>query len=172
MCVLLGHDYESVALAYSPDGTRVASVDWYNNVLIWDTQTGQIVHRLNLPPRPGIWPTHDLAWSPDGTRIVIAGSGRDAIQIWNARSGTHERSLTVTADDDDANVESRVVSVRFSPDGRLLASVTGTARSSSGCRAHGSGTRPLMTSTMTTPICAPFRPTDAALPLATARAFQ
>ena len=85
-------------IAVSPDGSRVASAgrigsarvrDWQagapgaaRKAFVWDTRTGKLL--LSLAGAKS--PIHDIAYSPDGSRIVT-GSDDGAAIVWDAGSG-------------------------------------------------------------------------------------
>ena len=75
--------------------------------------------QLNLPEgakvRLGKGGIYDIAYSPDGTRLAVAGS----IGIWLYDTVTHQEIALLTGH------TRRVNSVSFSPDGRTLASGSG-----------------------------------------------
>jgi WD40 repeat protein len=54
-------------LAFSPDGSQIATIDPQNHVALWDTRTGRL-RRLNQPAA-----AHSLAFSPDGSTLAIGG---------------------------------------------------------------------------------------------------
>ena len=69
--VLQSHDDDDdvSVVAWSPDGTRLASGPGFNAVgplSIWDVTTGQRVHVLD---KVFGW---DIAWSPDSTLLAVA----------------------------------------------------------------------------------------------------
>jgi WD40 repeat protein len=66
-------------VAFSPDGTRLASAGWEGHGTVWDTGLG--VDLLTLRPLAGR-PTC-IAWGPDGTRIA-AGANDGTVYIWDA----------------------------------------------------------------------------------------
>jgi mono/diheme cytochrome c family protein len=99
------------ALAFSPDGTQLATAG-YHEVLLWETATGKLIKRLqNLPER-----TYAIRFSANGWWIATA-SGTPAqsgvVRLWDARSGEVIRDLIETDDS--------IFALAFSPNSRLLA---------------------------------------------------
>jgi WD40 repeat protein len=94
-----------IALAVSPDGRLLAT--GAPEVSFWDVATGE--HRGSLA---GVY-SEVLTFSPDGK--TLAGTGpRRSIVLWDVAS---RRRLTLFFGHDN-----HVISLAFSPDGRLLAS--------------------------------------------------
>jgi WD40 repeat protein len=116
---LSGHRPNSMikAIAFSADGTRLASAasDW--TVKVWDTATG--AELATLRGHTGV--VASVAFSPDGQRIASA-SWDHTVKIWHATTG--QEILTLTGH------TNFVAGVAYSPDGTRLASVgwDGTAR--------------------------------------------
>ena len=81
-------------LAISRDGQLVASVDEYDRLLVCNGNDGTILWQIERQY------AYELAFSPDGTQLVI-GSLCDDAQIFDAQSGGHLRtykcSLTAMA---------------------------------------------------------------------------
>ena len=76
--VLHGHNDEVLAVAFHPDGTRLATADRDGGVWLWDLKRGEAVVRL-----PGhksyVW---SLAFSPDGATLA-SGSGDNTVRLWD-----------------------------------------------------------------------------------------
>lgn len=106
-----------LALAFSPDGTRLAIATADNVVHLWDVSGAE--------PKPLV--TVDgfenyaqaLAFSPDG-RTLAAGSADGTVRLWDVSDAAAPRELARLADAADA-----VYSVSFSPSGDRLAAGVG-----------------------------------------------
>ena len=97
------------AVAWSPDGQRIASCADDKTVQVWDASTGKRLASLTGHTSY----VHAVAWSPDGRRIV-SGSWDKTVQMWDASTG--KRLLSFTGH------KSAVLAVAWSPDGRRIAS--------------------------------------------------
>jgi tetratricopeptide (TPR) repeat protein/WD40 repeat protein len=86
--LLAGHPLAVDALAFSPDGKRLASGGAEGVVLVWDVASGQV--HLTLRGHTGR--IYGLAFSPDGRRLVSGGYGQGA-RIWGVASGRVEAVL-------------------------------------------------------------------------------
>ncbi|WP_433714488.1 WD40 repeat domain-containing serine/threonine protein kinase [Nocardia sp. CA-084685] len=110
LTVLTGHTGPVLSVAFSPDGTLLATGSWDTTVRIWDTRTHQPVEQ---PLTDHDDQVYSVAFSPDGT-LLATGSWDTTVRIWDTR--THQpvgQPLT--------GHTGRVNSVAFSPDGALLA---------------------------------------------------
>jgi WD40 repeat protein len=94
--------------ALDPSGSRVVTAG-RRSVRIWDARSGALEHTLSVP---GLI---DASFSPDGS--VVALVTEDGGSVWNASSGELVARLQGTGDE--------FRRPRFSPDGALLATVTG-----------------------------------------------
>jgi WD40 repeat protein/serine/threonine protein kinase len=79
-----GHSNTVYAVAWSPDGKRIASGSGDNTVQVWDAVDGENV---------AIYKGHSntvyaVAWSPNGKRIA-SGSWDSTVQVWDATDGSH-----------------------------------------------------------------------------------
>jgi len=109
---LQGHRGMVTALAWSADGSRLASGSWghgSDHLLIWDTQRWKLLRTLEDPNEL----VFGVAWGADGERLVSAGSD-GTLRWWNPQNGECLLSRH--------GHEGPVQSLRASPDGRLLAS--------------------------------------------------
>jgi WD40 repeat protein/serine/threonine protein kinase len=113
------------SLDYEPGGKRLATGGQDGTVRIWDIETGALLKAL---PR-GAETIYALRYSPDG-RILAAGEGfppwemaesmrgKGVIRLWDSASGKLVRTLR--------GHFQNVMGVAFSPDGKTLASVSGS----------------------------------------------
>ncbi|KAG8778108.1 hypothetical protein FRC12_025162 [Ceratobasidium sp. 428] len=108
---LSGHTDYVTSVAYSPEGTYIASSSWDNTIRIWDASSGKPVGQPLAGHTSGVL---SIAYSPDGTRVV-SGSADKTIRIWHARTGGPVGQPFIGHTD-------RVGSVAYSPDGAYIAS--------------------------------------------------
>ncbi|MGC1375168.1 MAG: TIR domain-containing protein [Anaerolineales bacterium] len=109
--VLRGHRGYITRIAWSPDGTYLASPSADRTIRIWDVCSEACVRTLQ--GHTDI--VKSVAWSPDGQRLASA-SDDTTIRLWDAASGGRLQTLKGHAES--------VQSVAWSPDGQRLASAS------------------------------------------------
>lgn len=107
--VLDGHRNKVNDLVFSPDGTRLISIDTSGWLLVWDAQTGALLHTApRAGPAAKFWA---CAGAPDG-RVFAAGQGQP-ILAFDGATGAKVREY-------DSHI-GVVTGLAVSPDGRHLA---------------------------------------------------
>lgn len=104
-------NFSLLAVAWSPDGTRIAATCTDKTIRIWDVTSGVTVASY----RTGKEWMSDLAWSADNRLIAVANTTA-TVQIWDVVQGRLERTYSGHADS--------VRSVAWSPDGARIASAS------------------------------------------------
>lgn len=116
--VRLRHRQDITAVAFSPDGSLLASSGWDEVIHLWDPQMGKSIRELTDPNRES---NLTIAFSPDGTKLAsTCGNGR--VRLWEVQSGKKLWDIQGHKD--------RTFGLAFAPDGRSLATASyqGTVR--------------------------------------------
>jgi WD40 repeat protein/DNA-binding SARP family transcriptional activator len=122
LLTLSGHNQDVNFVAFSPDGTRLATASYDGTAKVWSLASSSAVpgeELLTLSGHTG-W-VMCVAFSPDGTRLATTSADGTA-RVWDAASG--DELLTLPGH------TGLVYAVAFSPDGTRLATTSydGTAR--------------------------------------------
>ena len=104
-----GHGASVYAVAFSPDGTKLASGSVDKTIRIWNVADGKELHKLDGHPDD----IYAIAFSPDGKRLASVGYGGN-IYVWDVAGAKplfhqHVAPYTMT------------YGVAWSPDGSQLA---------------------------------------------------
>jgi WD40 repeat protein/predicted Ser/Thr protein kinase len=114
-CVALPQPGYVRALVYSPDGTwLLAGGDFEGELLVWDTATGQIRHRIRGVGRS----VRSLALSPDARRVAVG--------TYDVEAGSTMRVVDLATDEEVGAGEGTPYA--FSPDGKWLAGSDGDGK--------------------------------------------
>ena len=97
------------SVAFSPDGTKLASASW-DNVKLWDVETGEYSATLGNELESS---SFAVAFSPDGTKLAC-GSWKDRVELWDISTQKQIASFQ--------GHTGKVRTVAFSPDGTKLVS--------------------------------------------------
>jgi len=114
-------EYEAffLAMAFSPDGTQIATAHKDGSIKLWDVMTGAAT-TLQPPPKPGRdqdqyeLAVQSLDYLGDG-KTLVTGSALGVVTIWDLT--TRKPTLRFKSGDN------KVIAVRFSLDGSTLTTV-------------------------------------------------
>ncbi|RYG68620.1 WD40 repeat domain-containing protein, partial [bacterium] len=123
VAVLDGHPTKVLAMAFSPDGTTLASCsDAFQektaseeiarragDIRLWNVADGELIKIL----RGHALSVNGLAWSPDGSRLASVGESGTAI-VWDSRTFAEVEEFNTSQG------QGRATSVAFSPDNQRL----------------------------------------------------
>ncbi|CEJ62717.1 hypothetical protein PMG11_11209 [Penicillium brasilianum] len=107
-----GHSEAVTSIAWSPNGSRLASASSDKTVRIWDPSTGKCASTLQGHSDS----VRSISWSLDGSRLASA-SDDTIVSIWNPDTG--QRASTLEGH------SGSVTSIAWSPRGNILASASG-----------------------------------------------
>jgi WD40 repeat protein len=108
-----------LAVAYSPDGSLIASTGEDSTLRLWDAYTGELLQVLPVHPFKNGGTT--LAFSPDGTRLATGtdiigpdaeGAWQSSIFVWDTTSGHFLYNIN--------GLTGRIWGITFSHDGKLM----------------------------------------------------
>ena len=111
-----GHSSWVTAVAFSANGTQLASASWDRSVKLWELPSGEEVKTVTRKMKE----VQTLSFSPDGRWLATENSS-NTVTLWDAKSG--REVLTLPGNKPLSLLgKSWVYSIAFSPNGRWLAS--------------------------------------------------
>jgi WD40 repeat protein len=116
--ILTYQEQQAMAVAWAPDGQRIASGGEKGEVHIWDAATGQ-TSLSYVPSSTGVHSNsiEGLAWSPDGkslASVTLADNAISIFSIWDIDANKLKFTFSQHALD-----------IAWSPDGTMVAGVSG-----------------------------------------------
>ncbi len=112
-----GHRQEVYDLAWSSDGTMLASAGWDNTSRVWNVTNGTLKHLfVGIQPsdQPSLFTSmSSVDFGPDNTLLVTGHSLFGLVTIWDMRTGEQSKIIETNTP--------RVTSVRWAPDGNHIA---------------------------------------------------
>lgn len=79
------------SVAFSPDGTVLATGGWDGSIKLWDARTAELVRTLNETHRY----VASVSFSPDGALLASYSLSNDAIKLWDTREWNVRQSVPV-----------------------------------------------------------------------------
>ena len=98
------------ALTVSPDESMVAGASSLGRLMIWNYETGKLLHELNGHTKR----ISEAIFTPDGKNLITS-SHDGPTRIWNIATGKQERHF------ENSNTVKKVTTIVLSPDGKYLA---------------------------------------------------
>jgi len=109
ICRMEGHQQLVNHVAFSPDGTKIASASFDKSVRIWNGRTGKWLATL-IGHVQAVYQCH---WSAD-SRYLVSGSADSTVKIWKMRTMKMARELPGHYDE--------VFATSWSPNGKKIVS--------------------------------------------------
>jgi WD40 repeat protein len=111
---LTGHNGLVSTVAFSPDGSLLASGSWDNVIRLYDTSDPDNPRPVGQPLRGHTNSVTSVAFSPDGKTLASSSSDK-TVRIWDLTTPTDVKELTAPLVGSGA-----IYLVAFSPDGHTL----------------------------------------------------
>jgi WD40 repeat protein len=102
-------------LDYSPDGSHLSGADANGGIIIWDTNSGDLVQTLQIP-LDTCTRVENVTYSPDGRLLAV--KCRENVKVFESKNGSLLANLESSPDDMWLGASSMWIS--FTPDNRYL----------------------------------------------------
>jgi hypothetical protein len=135
IAVLAGHGSPVQAIAFSPDGTLLATGGYDGTVRLWDLATRRPIASPVIRDMPTL-PIESVAFSPDGTTLAIGGYR--TLRLWDAARQRLISDLPIHPGD-------AILAVAFGQDGKTLdtSGIDGTVQAWDNATGRPAGGGPL-----------------------------
>ncbi len=110
------HDGGVPDVAYSPDGSQIASMGAFGEVKLWDAASGELLATLNEDPDQF---GGSVVFSPDGE--TLAGAWATRVILWDLKRREIKATLAGQSIGTTTGYNLGVGQISFSPDGKRLA---------------------------------------------------
>ena len=133
-CVLTDHKLGVNSIVFSPNGQLLASGHKFNNIRLWDIETGKLELIFKGHKYP-LW-TQSVAFAPNGEVLaslsisIQSSDSKAEILLWDAATGEYITTLIGHDKAIDNRIPLHSSSIAFSPNGEILVSgsLDGTVR--------------------------------------------
>ena len=133
-CVLTDHKLDVNSIVFSPNGQLLASGHKFNNIRLWDIETGKLELIFKGHKYP-LW-TQSVAFAPNGDMLaslsisIQSSDSKAEILLWDAATGEYITTLIGHDKAIDNSIPLHSSSIAFSPNGEILVSgsLDGTVR--------------------------------------------
>ncbi|XP_031093569.1 WD repeat-containing protein VIP3 [Ipomoea triloba] len=117
-----GHCLGVVSVASHPTRRIAASASMDSYIRVFDVDSNRTIATLEAPPSE-VW---QLSFNPQGTTLAAAGGGSLSVKLWETTHWQLTSALSIPRPEglkptEKSNTKKFVLSVAWSPDGRLIA---------------------------------------------------
>lgn len=109
--ILRGHRDAVKYATFNSDGKKILSASWDSTICVWDSETGQLLNRLNMDKK-----VKSVLLHPNGVYLLSVFENDSNIYIYNIETELCTRVLSGHSED--------IMMARYSKDGSLIVSIS------------------------------------------------